>query len=70
LRLRSATSTRQTFASVLRAYGRGEIPQDVYRQLVWGLSQFLSAFRLERDLAIEERLDAIEAAIDRREVAE
>jgi hypothetical protein len=38
--------------------------------LVWGLSQFLSAFRLERDLAIEERLDAIEAAIDRREVAE
>jgi len=65
LRLRSVTSTRQTFARVLREYARGTIGQDEYRQLVWGLSQYLGALRLEKDTEIEARLQEIEDQLNR-----
>lgn len=60
LRLRSPTSTRQTLARVIREYGRGNLDRDMYKDLVWGISQFLGAFRIERDLEIEKRLQEIE----------
>ncbi|SIP92997.1 hypothetical protein SAMN05920897_101319 [Alkalispirochaeta americana] len=65
LRLRSVASTRQTFARVLREYARGTISQDEYRQLVWGLSQYLGALRLEKESEIEDRLQEIEERLNR-----
>lgn len=60
LRLRSVQSTRQTFARVLREYGRGTISEPIYKSIVYGLSQYQSYLRLEADMELEKRLEAIE----------
>jgi hypothetical protein len=61
--LRTHDSARRTLASFIRAYRRGELDKDLYRGLVYGMSALLGYFKLESDLRIEERLDAVEAAI-------
>lgn len=60
LRLRSPKATRQTFARIIREYGRGNLDERLYKSLVWGLSQYLGAFKIERELEIEKRLEEIE----------
>ena len=60
LRLRSLKSSRQTHARLLREYARGTIDEPTYKALIWGLSNYLSYLRAEREQELERRLDAIE----------
>ena len=55
---------RQAVADLINARNDEMVEDAKYRSLVWGLSQLLAFFRLEKDLQIEERLDELEAALE------
>ena len=63
LRLRSLKSTRQSMARVLREYGKGNISQKIYRDLIYGISQFAFLLKTEKEAEIETRLQAVEESI-------
>ena len=63
LRLRSLNSSRQTLARLIREYGRGAIPQDVFKDLVWAMSQFLGYLKESQTQDLEARLAALEASL-------
>jgi hypothetical protein len=60
----SIDQTQTTFAQVLRRYARGELEDNYYRGLVWGLSQYLGVLKLQRELDLDERLETLERAIE------
>jgi hypothetical protein len=60
LRLNTLPNTRKSYARVIRAFMRGELTIDSGRTLAYMLNGMLQYWRLESDLRVEERLDAIE----------
>lgn len=66
LRLGSIKSCRQTMTRLVREYGAGKVDDGTYRAVIWGLGQLISYWRLETDLRIEDRIDAIEKALESR----
>ena len=60
LRLNTLENSRKSYARILRAYLRDEIPTEKARALGYLMTGFLQYWRLEADLRIEERLQAIE----------
>lgn len=61
LRLGSVKACRQTLARLTREVGRGTIDGGLYRVLVWGISQMIAYWKLEKDLEIEQRIQRLEA---------
>jgi len=57
--LSNLTAARKTFGRVIRAYGRGEVKENVYRALVYGLSHYLGYLKTERELDIDAQLAEI-----------
>jgi len=64
LMLHSVPATRRTFARIIREYAKGRIAESDYKAVIWGLSQYLGAFRLEKDIELEKRLEALEDRIN------
>jgi hypothetical protein len=64
LRLNTHVGARRTLARLLREYDNGAMESEKFRDLVYGLSKLLDYFRLERELEIEHRLEAIERRLD------
>lgn len=64
--LASIPEARQAVADLINDRNDEAIDDGKYRSLVWGLSQLLAFFRLEKDIEIESRLEAIEAALEAR----
>ena len=64
LRLRSLTSSRQSLARLLREHSRGTVPPALYRDLVWGMSQFLGYLKESQAQDLETRLSALETALN------
>ena len=60
LRLNTLENSRKTYNRVARAYLAGEIDTEKARGLGYLLNGILQYWKLEADLRIEERLDAIE----------
>lgn len=71
LRLNTLENSRKSYARILRAYLRGELPTEQARTLGYLMTGLLQYWRLESDLRIEERLTEIEdqLAEDQRERA-
>ena len=67
LSLDGAKQTRATLARLLRLRFRGEIDSVLFRDMFYGLNVALGYDRLLADLRIEERMDALEAAIAAQE---
>jgi hypothetical protein len=63
LRLNTAPNARRTLARIIRLYDTGELAEQKYRALIYGLSHLLAFFKHEDDLRIEERISRIEEAI-------
>lgn len=63
LALDSAASTRKTLARLIRLRFRGELDSATFRDLFYGANTLLGYDKLLADLRIEERLDALEAAL-------
>lgn len=64
LALDSAASTRKTLARLVRLRFRGEIDSATFRDLFYGANTLLGYDKLLADLRIEERLDALETALE------
>lgn len=64
LDLDTLEDSRKSFARVIKAYGAGEISENMGRALTYMLSNYLNYWKLEKDLEIEERLDRIEEKIE------
>lgn len=63
LRLRTLKSARSTHARILRVYGQGLIDHETFRNLIFGMSSFLSYLKTEVDQKFEDRLAVLETAI-------
>ena len=64
LRLSSLSNARKSFTRVVRMFNNGEIDEAKARAFGYLFSTLLSYFKAESDLAIEERLEAIEQRLD------
>ena len=64
LTFNSVESTRKTLTRIIRAHGAGKLEENLYRSLVWGISQLLAYFRLENDMQIEKRVEEIEKQLN------
>ena len=64
LNLSTVGATRQTLSRLVRLFDKGEIDEDTYRAHVYALRALLEYFRTEADIHTEERLSAIEQALD------
>lgn len=60
LRLRSLKSSRQSLARILRAWGRGEISEQVAKTSTWLMSMFLAYLKESTSEELEARLAGIE----------
>jgi hypothetical protein len=65
--LERSESARHSFARVIRAYAKGKIDRETYRDLVYGLSAYMSALKLARDDDLEARIGALEERINGNE---
>jgi hypothetical protein len=64
MRLNTIENSRRTLASIIREFHKGKIDETTFRALVYGMSKLLEYFRIEKELQIEERLDAIEDRLE------
>lgn len=61
LRLNTLRGVRQSMARVIREYGKGNVPDHVFRGAVWALSQLTGTFKVELEYEqIERRLAELE----------
>lgn len=51
---------RLSLAKIIRQYKAGEIQADVYKNLVYGISQLAHVFRTETELEQDKRIEEIE----------
>ena len=66
LPLNTPESTRKTFARAIREYYAGKMPERTFRTLVYGLSNYLSYWKLLKDIEIENRIEAIEKQLENK----
>lgn len=59
-RIDSIPHAKQQLTRIIKAYFKGELKPEVYRNLIYGMSHLLSFQKAELDQEIEKRLDAIE----------
>jgi hypothetical protein len=58
--LDTASSARQSFARLIRAFAKDKIDRTKYHELVYGLSSYFSAIKVARDDELENRILALE----------
>ena len=63
LRLNTLSNAKRSYNRIIGAYLRGELSTEKARTMGYLLTGVLQYWRLESDLRVEERLDAVEAAI-------
>ena len=63
LDLKDIPATRRTIARLIRRYAAGNVNDVLYKGVLYGLQSYLAWFRLEKDLAIEQRLEDLEARL-------
>ena len=64
LLLNTPKAARLTLGRCMRRYLSGELGRDQFRDVVYGMSGLLAFFRLEADMQIEARLEAIEKTLE------
>jgi hypothetical protein len=58
--LDNVANTRASFARLIRAYARGRIDAETYRNLVYGLSSYSNFLKSIKDDEFEQRLNLLE----------
>ncbi len=64
LRLDTLEKTRLTYARLLRLRATGRLNPPTFRDLVYGFTSFLGYWKLEADIRLEEKLEALERKLD------
>jgi len=60
MRLNTVENGRKTLASIVRRYEKGLIPEQEARTLRYLMDGLLAWFRLEKDIQLEKRIEALE----------
>lgn len=60
LRTRTLKTARQTFARIFRTYAEGKIDHETFRNMIYGLSNYLDYLKTEAEINILDRLAEIE----------
>ena len=60
LRLGNVKGCRNTQARILREFAKGHISEGFFKALTYGVQSQIGWFKLEKELEIEARLDALE----------
>ena len=60
LDLKDATATRRTIGRLIRRYARGELDEQVYKSVLYGLQHYLSWYKFENELDLLKRIEALE----------
>lgn len=58
--LSNLTTTRRSYARIIRGYARGQIPQDQAKTLTYMFNTYCQMFKIEKELSINERITNIE----------
>jgi hypothetical protein len=66
LRLNTLENTRKSFARVIREFHAGRMEAGHARTLTYMLSHFLGYWKLEKEMQIEQRLEAVEQVLQER----
>ena len=65
LKLDTLENCRESYARVIHAYAQGEISENMARTLSYLFTGLLTYWKLEKDIEIEKRIEAIEATLKR-----
>jgi hypothetical protein len=65
LRLRTSKSSKATMARIGKAYAKGEIPEDVFKNMTWFMSQYICFLKLDESIDLDARITAIERALSK-----
>lgn len=65
--LDTAETARRSFARLIRAYAKGLIDRDLYRDLVYGMAAYTQAIKTTRDDDLEKRISNLEGALNGNE---
>ncbi len=65
LRLNTLEHSTKTFARILRARAAGKISSKFYRDMVYGMSNYLAYWKLIKDCQIEQKMEAIIESLDK-----
>ena len=61
--LNTLKNVRATLARIIRQYNAGDIPEQKYKNLIYGLSTLAHIFKTEFEISSAERIAAIEKAL-------
>ncbi len=64
LRLNSLPAARGSFSRLLRLRAAGRLDSSTFRDLCFGMSTLLSFWKLEADIALQEKMDALEKRLE------
>ena len=64
--LDTVEGSRETLARIITCYATGEISENQGRALTYMMANYLSYWKHEADMRIEERIEAIENALEAR----
>ncbi len=62
LQLNTLVNSRKSFARIIRMMAAGQIDPVLFRNLVYGMTGYLSFLKMEQENEIIERLEKLEAA--------
>lgn len=63
LRLNTLKNVRVTFQRIIAEYKNGRLPDNQFKNLVYGISQLAHIYRIESELEQDKRIEAIEKAL-------
>lgn len=64
LKLSTLEETRESYERIIQAFAESMISENNLRALVYALSGYLNYWRLQKDMEIEKRIEAIEEALN------
>ena len=64
LTLNTLENSRRTLGRILREFHNGKMEERKFRAIMYGLGKFLEYWKLEKELDLEKRIQAIEEALD------
>ena len=63
LRLNTLKNVRVTFQRIIAEYKNGRLPDNQFKNLVYGISQLAHIYKIESELEQDKRIEAIEKAL-------
>jgi len=65
LRLKTSKSSKNTLARIGRAYAAGQIDAETFKNLTWFFSQFINYLKLEDNIDLLCRVEALERILSK-----